>query len=218
MKLVNRNWAVSAIISTMLPSVPPRLPDRRELRVGNFAARLDERFREGDRSLALGIARAALPVQLDFVRRDFAQVARDEAVRGQAVVTPVRLRHRQRDPVSRLDVQRLRKRSHQGSPAGERVRADRHEAMQVGYEAQQLVDVVEDRLRIRGRVLSFRNGNTWHLTLLVQTGNNHSVGDDAAQSLTPTVSASGGHRTASKTMTRRAAAIMFLDHAIDNRR
>src|SRR3954467_6849604 len=35
---------------------PPHIPDRRKLRVGNFAARLDERFREGDRSLALGIA------------------------------------------------------------------------------------------------------------------------------------------------------------------
>jgi hypothetical protein len=33
-------------------------------------------------------------------------------VRGKAVVAPVRLRHRQRDPVYRLEVQRLRKRSH----------------------------------------------------------------------------------------------------------
>jgi hypothetical protein len=31
-----------------------------------------------------------------------------------------------------------------------------------------------------------------------------------------TVSAGGGHRTASKTRARRAAAIMFLDHEIDN--
>ena len=167
MKLVNRNWAVSAIISTMLPSVPPRLPDRRELRVGNFAARLDERFREGDRGLTLRIARAALPVQLDFVRRDFGQVARHKAVRGQAVVAPIRLRHRQRDPVSRLDVQGLRKRSHQGSPAGERVRAERHEAVQVRHEAQHLVDLVENRLGLRGGVLALRNGNTGHLIRLL---------------------------------------------------
>jgi hypothetical protein len=39
---------------------PPSIPDRRKLGIGNFAARLDERFREGDRSLAPGIARAAL--------------------------------------------------------------------------------------------------------------------------------------------------------------
>ena len=166
MKLVNRNWAVSAIISTMLAS-STRIPDRRKLGVGNFAARLDERFREGDRSLALGIARAAFPVQRDFVRRDFVQLARDEAVRGQAVVAPVRLRHRQRDPVSRLDVQRLPERSHQGSPAGKRVRADRHEALQVGHEAQHLVDVVEDRLGFRGGVVAFRNGNTGHLIHLL---------------------------------------------------
>src|ERR1700754_4398454 len=44
-------------------------------------------------------------------------------------------------------------------------RADRHEALQVGHEAQRLVDVVEDRLGLRGGVLAVRNGNTWHLTV-----------------------------------------------------
>ena len=42
----------------------------------------------------------------DFVRRDFGQVALDEAVRGEAVVAPVRLRHRQRDPISGIGLAR----------------------------------------------------------------------------------------------------------------
>src|SRR5215468_7903913 len=37
-------------------------------------------------------------------------------------------------------------------------------------------------------------------------------------SLTPTVSACGGHWTAPKTRARRAVAVMLLDHAIDNSR
>ena len=45
------------------------------------------------------------------------QVRRDVAMRGKAVVAPVRLRHRQRDSVPGLHVQSLRQRLHQASPA-----------------------------------------------------------------------------------------------------
>jgi hypothetical protein len=70
MKLVQQELASERDHLDDVGVCPPRLPDRRKLGVGNFAARLDERFREGDRSLALGIARAAFPVQRDFVGRD----------------------------------------------------------------------------------------------------------------------------------------------------
>jgi hypothetical protein len=112
MRFVSRNCAVSAIISTMLASVHPAsywasdTPPRASMRV----------FANATAACRFGLP--GRPCRFSAISSGgLRQVRRAVAVRGKAVVAPVRLRHRQRDSVPGLHVQSLRTATPSGQPS-----------------------------------------------------------------------------------------------------
>lgn len=106
MKLVSRNCTDSATI-TSLPVGETGCPHAGYVRITDMTAALHQGLSEMGSGVALGVARPALTVQRDLIRRNLGEMRGDIAVRSQTIIAAVHLGDSKRDGVPGLDVERF---------------------------------------------------------------------------------------------------------------
>src|SRR5690349_17913408 len=90
-------------------------------------------------------------------------------VGSEAVIAGVRLGYGQRDGVAGPEVEGLAQRPLESDETGEGGGAQRHEPVEVRDKSELLAHRVENGLRLGGGLVAGRDGDSWHVAVLLQS-------------------------------------------------